>query len=106
MEVRIHGKHMDVSDGLKTLAEDKVVHAARVFDDAVSLADVEFTQEQNPRISEERYRVEITATAVGQTVRVDGTRGVVRILSPRADAGTDPTGTPRRADQTHAHRAR
>jgi putative sigma-54 modulation protein len=71
VEVRIHGKRMDVSDGLKALAEDKVVHAARVFDDAAEFADVEFTEEQNPRISEERFRVEITATAAGQVVRVE-----------------------------------
>ncbi len=71
MEVRIHGKHMDVSDGLKTLAENKVAHAARVFDEAATFADVEFTEEQNPRISEERFRVEITSTVAGQVVRVE-----------------------------------
>lgn len=71
MEVRIHGNHMDVSDGLRVLAEGKVVRAARVFDDAAEYADVEFTEEQNPRISEERFRVEITANAAGQVVRVE-----------------------------------
>jgi putative sigma-54 modulation protein len=71
VEVRIQGKHMDVSAGLKALAVEKVEHAARVFDDAADYADVEFTEEQNPRISEERYRVEITATAAGQVVRVE-----------------------------------
>ena len=70
MEVRIHGKHITVSDDLRRLAEDKVTRAARVFEGA-DFADIEFTEEQNPRISAERYRVEITASAAGQVVRVE-----------------------------------
>jgi putative sigma-54 modulation protein len=62
---------MDVSEGLRNLTEEKVVHAFRVFDDAAAFADVEFTEEQNPRISEERFRAEITTTAAGQVVRVE-----------------------------------
>ena len=71
MEVRIHGKHMDVSESLRELAAEKVVHAARVFEDSATFADVEFNEEQNPRISEERYRVEITAHVAGQVMRVE-----------------------------------
>ncbi|MBU1226539.1 MAG: ribosome-associated translation inhibitor RaiA [Actinobacteria bacterium] len=69
MEVRVHGTHFDLSDDLKALAEEKVTHATRMFDDART-ADVEFSEEANPRIAE-RYRVEITAVAAGQTVRVE-----------------------------------
>ena len=71
VEVRIHGKHMDVSDSLRKLATEKVDHAARVFEDSATFADVEFAEEQNPRISEERYRVEITANVAGQVMRVE-----------------------------------
>jgi putative sigma-54 modulation protein len=70
VEVRVHAKGTTVGDDLRSLAEDKVGHAARLFDDAYS-ADVEFSGEQNPRITEEKYRVEITATAAGQMVRVE-----------------------------------
>jgi len=70
VEVRIHGNHMSIDDELRGLAEAKVTRAARVFDDA-NFADVEFTEEQNPRITAERFRVEITATAAGHTVRVE-----------------------------------
>ena len=69
MEVRVHGTHFDLTEELKALAEGKVAHAARMFDDA-RFADVEFCEESNPRIAE-RFRVEITAIAAGQTVRVE-----------------------------------
>ena len=70
MEVRIHGSHMSVSADLRALTEEKVTHAARVFDD-VTYADVEFTEEHNPRIVGGKFRVEITAKAAGQIVRVE-----------------------------------
>jgi len=69
VEVRVHGTHFDLNEDLTALAVEKVVHATRMFDDA-RFADVEFSEESNPRISEP-FRVEITATAAGQTVRVE-----------------------------------
>ena len=70
MEVRVHSTHMSVSDDLRSLAEEKVSHASRVFDEAFH-ADVEFTEQSNPRLASERYRVEITASAAGHIVRVE-----------------------------------
>ncbi|NQV06597.1 ribosome-associated translation inhibitor RaiA [bacterium] len=70
MEVRVHGIHMTVGRELTTLAEEKVIHAVRIFDDAV-YADVEFTAEQNPRLSAERYRVQITSNVAGSMIRVE-----------------------------------
>jgi putative sigma-54 modulation protein len=70
VEVRIHSSHMSVDTELRNLAEEKVVRAAKVFDGA-NFADVEFSEEHNPRITAERFRVEITATAAGHTVRVE-----------------------------------
>ena len=69
VEVRVHGTHFDLNKDLTALATEKVVHATRMFDDAL-FADVEFSAESNPRIAEP-FRVEITATAAGQTVRVE-----------------------------------
>lgn len=48
----------------------KVGNASRIFD-AVNAVDVELSEEHNPRLAPERCRVEITARAVGNTVRVE-----------------------------------
>lgn len=69
MEVRVHGRHAHIDDPLREAAQEKVAHAARFWNDA-TVADVEFTEERNPRISSERYRVEITAKTSGHIVRV------------------------------------
>jgi len=70
VEVRVHGKRMNVGDDLRLLAEEKVTRSARVFED-LGPVDVEFTDEQNPRQAAERCRVEITSKAAGQLVRVE-----------------------------------
>jgi putative sigma-54 modulation protein len=70
VEVQVRGKRMSVGDGLRRAAEDKVAHSARVFE-LTGTVDVEFTVEPNPRQSEERCRVEITAKAAGHLVRVE-----------------------------------
>ena len=70
MEIRVHATHMSLSDELRDLAVGKVDHATRVFDDG-EFIDVEFSAERNPRISEEKYRVEITSKVAGQMVRVE-----------------------------------
>ena len=70
MNVRVHGKNMQVSDELRELALEKIEHAGRIFDDGGS-TDVEFAERGNPRNSDGRYRVEITSHAAGHTVRVE-----------------------------------
>ncbi len=70
MEIRVHGKHMTVGQDLRELTERKVGHAGRIFGDG-SVADVEFSQHQNPRVVDDRYRVEITVPVAGQVVRVE-----------------------------------
>jgi putative sigma-54 modulation protein len=61
---------MSVSEDLRLLAEEKITRSARVFED-LGAVDVEFTEEQNPRLAAERCRVEITSKAAGQLVRVE-----------------------------------
>ena len=70
MEIRVHGKRMNVGDDLRLLAEEKVARSSRVFE-GIGSVDVEFTDEQNPRLAPERCRVEITSKAAGQLVRVE-----------------------------------
>ena len=69
MDVRVHGKNMQVGDGLVETAMAKVGHAGRFFDGPLS-ADVEFEVHHNPRIVEGRIVVEITCLAGGKIVRV------------------------------------
>ncbi|MCL1598342.1 MAG: ribosome-associated translation inhibitor RaiA, partial [Actinomycetia bacterium] len=85
MTVRIHGRNMQLQDQIKKIAEDQVRHAGRIFDDGGSV-DVEFTEHQNPRLADERFRVEITSKAAGTIVRVEA-----QAPDPRAalDLATD-----------------
>lgn len=69
MDVRVHGKNMQLRDDLTALASEKVSHASRLFEGALS-ADVEFEARNNPRVSDGRVAVEITSLAAGQMVRV------------------------------------
>ena len=71
MEIRVHGHHVQVNERVRTLAEEKVGHAARFFDGQASTADVEFFEEGNPRLADVRSRVEITAPVAGHVVRVE-----------------------------------
>ena len=71
MEVRVHGRHVHLDEPMRDAARQKVAHAARFWENVTS-ADVEFTEEKNPRISSERFKVEITAAASGQVVRAEG----------------------------------
>jgi putative sigma-54 modulation protein len=61
---------MQVSEKIKEIASDQILHAARIFDN-VGTVDVEFTERQNPRLVNERYRVEITSNAAGHIVRIE-----------------------------------
>lgn len=68
--IRVHGRNMQVPDATKEVAEERVRHAGRIFDDG-SPVDVEFTEERNPRLSNEKFTVEITSKAAGHIVRIE-----------------------------------
>lgn len=72
VDVRVHGKNLQILDEMRALTEEKVAHAGRIFDDGGS-ADVEYEERNNPRISDGRFRVEITTLLAGHTVRVEAT---------------------------------
>jgi putative sigma-54 modulation protein len=69
VDVRVHGKHMQVAEDLRDLAERKVGAVGHTFADG-AVADVEFAEHRNPRVVDEKYRVEITAPLSGHVVRV------------------------------------
>ncbi len=70
MTVQVHGRNMQVSDQTRAIAEERVLHAGRIFDDGAHI-DVEFTDRQNPRQADSRFRVEITSSAGGTIVRIE-----------------------------------
>jgi len=77
VNVRVHGKNWHVNGELKELADERVRHAARFFDDVVNV-DVEFNESHNPRTADVRFGCEITSLAAGHTVRVVAEAGDAR----------------------------
>jgi putative sigma-54 modulation protein len=70
MEVRIHTRNTTIDDRIRNLVSEKLGHAARVFENQVGGMDVEFSEEHNPRLAGERYRLEVTTAAAGKVIRV------------------------------------
>jgi len=73
MEIQVHGKKTQVSDDIRQLVHQKLESAVRFWDGKVGITDVELSEEANPRVSEDRFRVEITAPVAGHVVRVHST---------------------------------
>ena len=76
MEIRVHGRNLDVSDRVRTHASTRVTHAARFFD-RVGDAVVEILEEPKPH-ADERFRAEISAPAAGLIVRAEGTGDTIQ----------------------------
>lgn len=70
MAVRVHARNTTVDDGFRELVVEKLGHAARVFEHQVADIDVEVTEEHNPRLASERFRLELTSSAAGHVIRV------------------------------------
>ena len=73
MEIQVHGKKTQVSDDIHQLVVSKLQSAVRFWDGKVGITDVELSEEANPRLSGDRFRVEITAPVAGHVVRVHAT---------------------------------
>lgn len=69
MNVRLHSRNTTIDDDFRRMAEEKVVHAGRVLDDG-GVVDVEVGEEQNPRRTDDRFRIELTSTVAGRVVRI------------------------------------
>ncbi|MDH4118677.1 MAG: ribosome-associated translation inhibitor RaiA [Acidimicrobiia bacterium] len=67
MDVRLHTRNTTIDDRFRTVVEDKVGHAGRVFDHDTTV-DVELTEERNPR--RERFRIELSTSIAGRFLRV------------------------------------
>lgn len=69
MDVRLHSRNTTIDDDFRRRAEEKVVHAGRVLDDS-GVVDVEVGEEQNPRRTDDRFRIELTSSIGGRVVRI------------------------------------
>ncbi|MDE0232940.1 MAG: ribosome-associated translation inhibitor RaiA [bacterium] len=70
MEVRLSARNTDVTDDFRRALTAKLSRAVRVLSDLTSV-DVKIIQETNPRLSEERFRIELSGQALGRIVRVE-----------------------------------
>jgi putative sigma-54 modulation protein len=71
LEVIVHGRNVDLSEQERVHIRGRVEHAGRVFEEAADRVDVEVFEESNPRLSDRRCRIEMTAFVSGRVVRVE-----------------------------------
>src|SRR5262245_24035438 len=67
MQFTVKSKNVDVPEKLRAHAEHKPAKVQR-FDDRILAMDVEFSEEQNPRVPQ-AHTVEVTVTTKSQLVR-------------------------------------
>ncbi len=70
MDVRLSARNTEVTEGFRQTVAAKMNRAVRVFSD-LNAVDVEIIQETNPRLSSERFRVELTGQALGRIIRAE-----------------------------------
>lgn len=70
MEIVITGRHTDVSDRFRRLAEEKLVKVGQLAPKA-HRADVELSHERNPRQTQTAEKVEITLRGKGPVIRAE-----------------------------------
>lgn len=70
MDIVVKGRHIDVADRFRGHVEDKLAKVMKL-DDKVSRIDVEICEERNPRLSDQRSRVELTCRTRGPVVRAE-----------------------------------
>ena len=67
MDIAIRSRNAEVSEALKSVVEEKVTRLGRFFD-GVERAEINFSEERNPRISEKEV-CEVTMHGHGRIVR-------------------------------------
>ncbi len=72
MEIVVSGRHTEVSEKFRRLAEEKLVKVGQLAPKA-HRADVELSHERNPRQSQNCERVEITVRGKGPVIRAEAT---------------------------------
>jgi putative sigma-54 modulation protein len=80
LDVTIRGRNVEVSDGLRAVAEEKVTRLSRHLD-GWEHAEIHFSEEKNPRISDKEV-CEVTVWGHGHVIRA-------KAASPDAFASVD-----------------
>lgn len=70
VELVVHGRHTDVSTRFRDQVSEKVARVDR-FGIQISRVDVELSKENNPRLAERAFQVEITCRNSGPVIRAE-----------------------------------
>ncbi|MCP2335291.1 ribosome hibernation-promoting factor, HPF/YfiA family [Actinomadura rupiterrae] len=70
MDIIVRGRHTDVSDRFRQHVDTKLAKIERL-DHKVIRVDVEVSQERNPRLADQRERVELTIRSRGPVIRAE-----------------------------------
>lgn len=70
MDVVVKGRHTEVSERFRALVVEKLAKVTKL-DGKVNRIDVEVCEEHNPRLADQRSRVELTCRTRGPVVRAE-----------------------------------
>ena len=70
MQIAVVGRHTEVNDRFREIVSEKLAKVEQLAPSAQRV-DVEVTQEKNPKLADERERVELTVTGKGPVVRAE-----------------------------------
>lgn len=70
VDIVVKGRHTEVADRFRGHAQDKLAKVVKL-DGKVSRIDVEVCEEHNPRLADQRSRVELTCRTRGPVVRAE-----------------------------------
>jgi ribosomal subunit interface protein len=70
VDIVVKGRHTEIADRFRGHAEDKLAKVVKL-DGKVSRIDVEVCEEHNPRMADQRSRVELTCRTRGPVVRAE-----------------------------------
>jgi ribosomal subunit interface protein len=74
VDIVVKGRHTEVAERFRGHAEEKLSKLAKL-DAKVSRIDVEVCEEHNPRLADQRSRVELTCRTRGPVVRAEAAAG-------------------------------
>ena len=70
MNITVRGRHTDVNDRFRRHVDSKLAKIERL-DQKVIRVDVEVSEERNPRLADQRERVELTIRSRGPVIRAE-----------------------------------
>ena len=70
MDVVVKGRHTEISERFRALVVEKITKVVKL-DGKVHLVEVEVCEEPNPRLGDQRWKVELTCRTRGPVVRAE-----------------------------------